>query len=152
MWACAPLAKVDPSEMAGWISAISFEDWPQQSRLADDKIRPAMVSDRNWRGFGAVAWPLIQVLGFDETNAYQLMLSAVMPGHSIPAHRDEQADYWQFRVHVPLLTNAKAYTKMDGKKYYLKVGQAYKVNTREEHAIFNDGPTPRVHFMFDVRG
>jgi hypothetical protein len=151
-WFYEPLAKVNVSEAVAWIRAIPFEAWPQQHRLADGKIRPAMVSDINWRGFGNAAWPVVQALGYNETNAYQLMLSVIMPGHSIEPHRDEQPANWLYRVHVPLLTNTKAYTKMGGKRINMKVGQAYQVNTREEHALTNGGLTPRVHFMFDVRG
>lgn len=152
MSACEPFADVDVSEGVAWISAIPFEDWPQQHRLEDGKVRPAMVSDINWRGFGNAMWPIVRALWFDERNAYQLMLSAVMPGHSIPPHKDSQADYWLYRIHVPLLTDPKSYVKIGGRKRYLKVGKAYKLDTTKEHSVVNEGTGPRVHFMFDVRG
>ncbi len=147
-----PFGRVEVSGMVAWIAAIPFESWPQQRRLADGKLRPAMVTDLAWHGFGDVAWPIVSQLGFDETQAHQLMLSVVMPGHSIPLHRDEQARGWLFRVHIPLLTNSKAVMTIDGKRHKLKVGTSYKINTKAEHAIENRGSNARVHFMFDIRG
>ena len=141
-------AKVKIEAMAVWIAAIPFTDWPQQS----PELRPAMVTDLNWHGFGIMSWPVIHALGFDESQAYNLMLSVVMPKHSIPQHRDEQGKDWLFRVHVPLLSNAEAIFTSGGKDYVLRPGIAYKVDTRQEHSVINLGATPRVHFMFDCRG
>lgn len=149
-WTVEEIGTIDVRKAGGWIKAIPFEDWPQQ-RPIDDQVRPSMVSNADWHGFGKVAASLIKALGFDESSAYQPMLSVVMPGHSIEPHQDAQPDYWKFRVHVPLLTNAKAVTEMDDGEHHMEVGKAYKVNTAAKHAIFNKGKTPRVHFMFDVR-
>lgn len=140
---------VDVSDAASWIQGVAFEDWPQQ-RPVNGNIRPAMVTDLDWNGFGKVAYPIIRACGF-EGQAYQLMLSAVMPGQQIEPHCDAQADYWLTRVHVPLITNPKAWYAVEGKKFFMKVGKAYRINTMREHAAGNDGATPRVHFMFDVR-
>ena len=59
--------------------------------------------------------------------------------------------HWNTRVHVPLLTNDEALFIVNGIPYNLKVGGAYKVNTLAEHAVKNNGPTPRIHLMFDIR-
>ena len=136
--------------MAAWIAAIPFSEWPQQ-RPIDSQLRPMMVTDLEWHGFGEMAAPVIKELGF-EGQAYQLMLSVVMPGHSIDAHIDEQAPYWHTRIHVPLLSNDRALFISEGKPIVMTPGLAYRVNTRALHAIENGGTTPRVHFMFDVRG
>lgn len=145
---CEPIALVDVSEMAAWIAAIPFCEWPQQYRV-DEQLRPAMVTDLDWHGFGAKAWPLIRTLGLDK--AYQLMLSVVMPGHSIPSHTDSQPPYWLYRVHVPLISNDYAWFDVEGKSFALKPGTAYKVNTLAMHGVRNLGATPRIHFMFDTR-
>ncbi len=137
--------------MAAWIAAISFDEWPQQRKLSDGQIRPSMVTKPGWHDFGSMAEPIMQMLGFNASQFFQPMLSVVMPGHSIPPHADLQAPYWRFRVHIPLLTNKDAKMTIRGKKYHLKVGMAYKINTEAKHAIENCGITPRVHFMFDVR-
>jgi hypothetical protein len=149
-WTVEELGPADVKKAAAWIKAIPFEEWPQQSRI-DDQPRPSMVTNPEWHGFGDIATTIIGSLGFDESNAYQPMLSVVMPGHHIEVHQDAQADYWKYRVHVPLLTNAKAVTEMEDGLHHMQVGKAYKVNTAEKHAVWNKGATPRVHFMFDVR-
>lgn len=149
-WTVEEIGDVDVKDAVAWVKKIPFEEWPQQSPI-DDQPRPSMVSNPDWRGFGKISLPIIHQLGLHEGNTYQAMLSVVMPGHSIDAHQDAQAEYWKFRVHVPLLTNAKAMTEMEDGKHHLEVGKAYKVNTAAMHAVENKGTTPRVHFMFDVR-
>lgn len=144
-----PLGFVDVAGLVSWIQGISFEDWPQQRR---GELRPAMVTDAHWRGFGAKATPIVHDLmaHFPGKTSHQWMLSAVMPGHEIPPHRDEQPPHWITRVHVPLLTNAQSFFILGGISFAMDVGEAYQVNTRLEHSVINNGPTPRVHFMFDV--
>jgi hypothetical protein len=147
---CEPLGPVDVVSLAAWIAAIDFADWPQQSLR---ELRPAMVTDLNWYGFGLVAEPVVTeaMAWFPEAVAYQRMLSVVMPGHSIEPHTDSQAPYWLCRVHVPLTSNAESRFVVGGVAHVLKVGMAYRVNTEAEHSVTNDGLTPRIHFMFDIR-
>ena len=78
------------------------------------------------------------------------MLSVVMPGHRIEPHVDLQPPKWRTRVHVPLRSNERAWFKSGAVPIVMQVGHAYMVNTRDQHEIWNDGETPRVHFMFDV--
>lgn len=148
------LGPVECADMAAWIAAIPYEEWPQQPRREDGRLRPSMVTDLDWHGFGKqsghVVGPLMDAY-FENCIAYQRMLSVVMPGHNIPPHCDEQAPYWLCRVHVPLLTNFDSRFIVRGDSYSLKPGTAYLVNTEVEHAVTNDGETPRVHFMFDIR-
>lgn len=127
------LCIVNVQSMADWISSIPFEAWPQQTRLADGQLRPAMVTDlawpyyrpdrktfreaarfvveyvmRSWEFLEAAMPPLDpgrQVVSFEIRN---YMLSVVMPGHSIDPHADQQAPGWVTRVHIPLLTNPSA--------------------------------------------
>lgn len=152
-----PLCRVDVSELVSWVTAIPFEAWPQQHKI-DHQLRPAMVNDAEWHGMGRRTDALVdrllrelQVPGVDCLHAYNRMLSVVMPGHSIPEHRDEQGPDWLTRVHVPLMTNPQAFITWDGCICRPEVGTAYLVDTRIRHAVANDGPTPRIHFMVDVR-
>ena len=135
-------ADCDVSALTAWITAIPFEEWPQQSLLEDGRIRPAMVTDLSWHGFGKMT--------SEFASASNRMLSVVMPGHSIPPHQDQQDLRWITRVHVPLTTNDKAVFIADGETFHMKVGKAYRVNTLAEHEVRNDGLTPRIHFIFDV--
>jgi hypothetical protein len=143
------LGDVDVTKMVKWIKAIPFEDWPQQRPLDDGQLRPSMVTDLSWHDFGKQAEPIVRELGYD--GSYQWMLSVVMPGHFIEAHKDQQPDYWKYRVHVPLVTNPKAVTHISNKDHHLEVGKAYRLNTAALHAVDNPGKTPRIHFMFDVK-
>jgi hypothetical protein len=159
-----PLCKVDVSDLVAWITAIPFEEWPQQHRL-NGELRPAMVNDLEWHGFGDRTDRLVFELRahmalLSAPEAYNRMLSVVMPGHHIDRHRDAQPPEWITRVHVPLTTptpcpDGANITVWDspthGTGFELEVGTAYLVDTREEHSVHNYGETPRIHFMFDVR-
>lgn len=147
---CILLSAVDISQMKAWIQAIAFEDWPQQHRLEDGRIRPAMVNMSDWHGFKGVSDPIVEVLGFSGRD-YNRMLSVVMPAHRIEPHSDVQEDHWAFRVHVPLTSNSDSVFLVGGVPCALRPGFAYAVDTTIEHAVENNGATPRIHFMFDVR-
>jgi hypothetical protein len=149
---CELLGPVNSDALKDWIGAIPFEEWPQQHRLADGLVRPAMLTDLKWRGFGIVAGPVVSEImrAFPACDAYQKMLSVVMPGHAIEPHRDEQSPRWLCRVHVPLTSNDRSQFIVGGVAHVLIPGMAYRVNTLAEHAVVNDGDTPRIHFMFDV--
>jgi hypothetical protein len=138
---------LDIAPLLAWISAIDFGEWPQQHRY-EGELRPAMINDVNWRGFGDHARSFVSQ-NFASVSWRNPMLSVVMPGHFIPPHVDAQPTDWLFRVHVPLTTNPSACMFMD-RAYHLEAGSAYKVNTEKRHAIVNHGETPRLHFMFDV--
>lgn len=149
-------AQVDVADLAAWIAGIDFALWPQQHRLEDGKLRPAMVTDLAWHGFGERTDAFSKEIARGYLKAahkvvYNRMLSVVMPGHSIPPHVDAQESDWIRRIHVPLVTNEKAYMIIDGVAEHWRAGQVYFIDTRVEHAIRNDGDTPRIHFMFDVR-
>lgn len=147
------IAKVDAGGLVSWIGGIDFDEWPQQHRLADGKMRPAMVTDPGWNGFKAKSDPVVAELMtfFPGCREDGRMLSVVMPGHFIEPHRDMQAPEWRCRVHVPLFTNEFSAFVVQGRPHLLEVGTAYAVNTEIEHSVTNDGPIPRIHFMFDVR-
>ena len=149
--ACEWIADRNVTDLTAWIESIDLAEWHQQSPI-DHQLRPAMMTDLNWHGFGARVKPLMQELSatFQWPKLYQAMLSVVMPGHNIPPHIDEQNPNWWFRVHVPLLTNPESDFIVEDTAHQLHVGGVYKVNTQRVHAVTNRGPTPRYHFMFDV--
>lgn len=143
-------AAVDIASVVSWLAAIRFEDWPQQSLR---ELRPAMVTDPDWHGFGTVAAPIVGNLmaHFPGCASFQRMLSVVMPGHRIEPHCDQQAPYWLSRVHVPITSNEQAWFITKSGPHCMLPGLAYRVDTQAEHGVVNDGETPRVHFLFDVR-
>lgn len=149
----AYLASVDVADLSTWVGGIAFADWHQQKPLGDGQLRPAMMTDPAWHGFGDAAAPVVSAVMalFPGCTAHQVMLSVVMPGHAIEPHRDEQPPDWVCRVHVPLTSNPESRFIVDGEAHRLEVGSAYAVNTRAKHAVTNDGATPRTHLMMDVR-
>jgi hypothetical protein len=72
------------------------------------------------------------------------------PGQVHPAHKDIQPPEWVTRIHVPIVTNPMATATTDDGTIHMERGKAYTFNTRETHAVFNGGTSPRVHFVFDV--
>lgn len=148
-----PLEPSTLRRVVEWIQAIPFEDWPQQHRLADGLIRPAMVTDATWHSFGAVTDELVRVAtpgSFGHLRERNRLLSVVMPGATIEPHTDELGPDWVTRIHVPLTTNPDAMFITGDVVHRLAVGLAYEINTRERHAVWNAGKTPRVHLMFDL--
>ena len=137
--------------LAEWVLEVPFSGWPQQ-RFGE--LRPAMISDPEWRGFhGRVRKTVERVLGkFPGGKADTLLLSVVMPGHEIAPHVDEQPPHWWTRVHVPLVAGPGSEFLVENVAFHLSPGHAYRVNTLRQHSVVNRGSTPRVHFMFDVKG
>jgi len=136
-----------------WILDIPFERWPQQHRLADGLVRPAMVTDLGWESFGDVTAELVQnatPISMKQLRERNRLLSVVMPGAVIDPHTDELGGDWCTRIHVPLLSNPDAMFISGDVVHRLEVGFAYEINTRERHAVWNAGATPRVHLMFDL--
>lgn len=149
-------AVLDPHKVKAvveWITAIPFEDWGQQKPHGVLPLKPSMMSNHTWHGFGNALDPIVDDLltYFPGCLAQQRMLGCVMPRDEIPPHVDHQCPEWVERIHVPLLTNAWAVFACDDGEHHLEVGNAYRVNTEARHAVYNRGETPRVHFMFDVR-
>jgi len=144
------LCDVDVADMAEWIGAIPFDEWPQQG-----PGKPSMQSNLAWHGFKEIAEPVaVQIRKQFKEPVISLenwMLSAIMPEHSIEPHVDQQnAARWISRVHMPLLSNAKAFYRIGGVDHVMQVGKAYLIDTRVEHSVRNQGSTPRIHFMLDV--
>lgn len=74
-------------------------------------------------------------------------LSRVEPGNPIPAHTDA----YGMRIHVPLVTNSKAFFILAGQKFHMELGKAYKIDSGMPHGVVNDGDEDRIHLIFHVR-
>lgn len=148
-----PLDGVLLSRVVQWLKAIPFECWPQQRRLADGLLRPAMVTDLEWGRFGEVTDDLVRGAtppSLSSLRECNRLLSVVMPGAQIDPHTDDLGPDWCTRIHVPLLTNQDAMFISGDVVHRMAVGFAYEIDTRERHAVWNAGATPRVHLMFDL--
>jgi len=141
------LALVPVEPLVEWVSTI--DDWPKPRRNG-----ATHVTDRKWHGFGEVMRSLVGGLlaKFPDCVDDLWILSHVSPGHRITPHRDEQSSSWRCRVHVPIISNAQSRFIVGDSDHQMVPGMAYRVNTEAVHSVTNEGSTPRVHFMFDVRG
>jgi quercetin dioxygenase-like cupin family protein len=133
-------ATADVSEIGAWLLAIPESEWPG-------------MADPAWHGadrlLPRVAEELMQHFPGCALSGVGLFLLAA--GQEHPAHTDEQPPDWVTRVHVPIVTNPRATVTTDDGTMHMEAGTAYRVNTRERHAVRNDGETPRVHLVFDVK-
>lgn len=139
-----------------WCRCIPLSNWPQQSNGL-----PAMVNKPEWFGFYQATNLLLAYLTDHilpesiKAQWGQRMLSVVMPGESIPWHRDEQPPNWLCRLHIPLQTDHLAVfcTQVEGQGRVttMREGVVYAVDTLAEHCVANHSPsTPRIHFMVDI--
>ena len=65
-------------------------------------------------------------------------------------HIDENPAWFEpFRVHIPIITNDKAYLLSEGRSKHLAVGEVWTFDNQAEHAVTN-GDSVRTHLIFDV--
>lgn len=143
---------LDVDAIVSWISEIPITEWPSGDPHV---IRPAMITNPEWRGFGERVEGLVQkLMSMAARSAYakNRWLSVVMPGHTIEPHTDAAEPGWLSRIHVPLITNPNALTMAgeDDEPYQMQVGSAYWFDKTARHWVTNAGESPRIHFMFDV--
>jgi aspartyl/asparaginyl beta-hydroxylase len=140
------------------------------SKLCDVDTRPlveAVGDPLRWSDGGNGIWRLFDVPRylaepilervfscFDErVRAIDVMVNKVEPGFSHAMHVDRQIDpYWVTRVHVPIVTNPQCWHRWESDmvKVHFPVGSAYSFDTESRHDFANEGPTPRIHLLFDV--
>ncbi len=138
--AIVDLGPVDVAALVEWISGLLPEAFAQ-------------LADPAWGNAGVRCRPVAEALveaHFPGCCVSGVGLFVLAPGQVHPAHRDAQPPEWVARVHVPLLTNPQAVAIVDTGTFRLRVGRAYAFDTRQTHAVRNDGATPRVHLVFDV--
>jgi hypothetical protein len=93
------------------------------------------------------------VFGFAEQllqmfpSARQLSIAAHPPGTKIRTHTD--TDTW-LKIHIPLISTENSWFIFDDKKFYMKPGKMYLVNTSVPHSTNNEGTDTRIHLFFKV--
>lgn len=105
------------------------------------------------------AWPVefpvgvvvSDVMGhYDGRSCGEILISRVVPGQHILEHRDALEHDCRSRVHVPIVTNAKARFTIEGVAHHMKAGTAYEIDPTELHGVVNRGETDRIHLIFNV--
>lgn len=80
-------------------------------------------------------------------QARQISLAAHPHGTKIRRHKDSDT---YFKIHVPLISNDKAWFIYDDETFVLTPGKFYLVNTSKEHSTYNEGQNDRVHLFFKI--
>lgn len=80
-------------------------------------------------------------------QARQISIAAHPHGTKIRRHKDS-SEY--FKIHIPLISNEKAWFMFDGKTYVLAPGNFYLINTDKEHSTYNEGDSIRTHLFFKI--
>lgn len=116
-----------------------------------------------WRDrFGAAVQPIVETVlrlyGLDpsENHTARLQFARMAPGAEIKRHRDQGS--WvsrTHRIHVPLVLNPDyRFMTWDDKlqdfgRVWTEEGGVFEINNALPHMVFNDGPTERIHLLFD---
>ena len=152
-------------EILGWCHHWPADQWPVISRAPIPPIerakmippyigpiRMSAVDNWEWNALVHAAEPVANLLmkHFPDCYMHKPWLSACFPSFYVEFHTDQQPENFVTRIHCPIITNPLARINVAGTKYYPKVGLSYKIDTRIEHAVKNDGKEVRIHFIFDV--
>lgn len=72
-------------------------------------------------------------------------------GAVIKPHKDFRLGYedGDFRLHIPILTNAKVNFKLGGERIDMQEGECWYTNVNYTHSVSNEGSIDRVHLIID---
>ena len=123
---------------------IDLDQWPSL----------AIMRDVGWERLGHSAEPVMETVisrcyppGGVVIRAMAVRLPA---GARITPHVDEHESLrLSHRIHLPLVTNPRVRFFIDGVPHRFEAGRAVEVNNQLSHSVMNDGPSDRIHFIFD---
>lgn len=120
----------------------NFGDWRQSYDLPlwaewRDRLAPVLQQATSPYGYARGGFP-------------RIMLARMAPGGVIHPHVDANPSArWPHKIHVPIQTNPQVRLYVEPDEHYLEVGQAYEINNMTRHAARNEGPTDRIHLIFE---
>ncbi len=89
-------------------------------------------------------------LGYASAEFPRVMFARLPAGSEITAHRDGgRFPAFAHKLHVALETNPHVEFYVDPEWRHLPRGRLVEVNNNLTHAVRNDGPTARVHLIFE---
>lgn len=95
-----------------------------------------------------ISWLIGESGPFGGAN-YAFILRMKPLGVSRPHIDGKKAWFKPFRVHIPIVTNDKAYLLSEGRAKHLAVGEVWTFDNQAQHAVTN-GDAVRTHLIFDV--
>lgn len=107
-----------------------------------------------WASWAEQVLPVVEVaigrLGRPCSLA-NVMLARLDPGGLIPAHTDEGPLFAScHRLHLPLRTHPGVELRVAGLRAPMEEGRLVEINNLWSHSVYNPGPGPRVHLIFDL--
>lgn len=165
------LGHVDCRDLAQRALAAAESDWYADSRRQDDyevhaetqsivltfctgwpKVQVSLA--RGWDAFADVAVPLMKavIAKYYAPNGRVLraMLARLPPGCRIPRHKDAHPSFSVgHRIHIPLVTNPQVEFIVGALHVPPREHYAFELNNMMFHQVANNGPTTRIHFIFD---
>jgi hypothetical protein len=94
-----------------------------------------------------------EVLNKFKCPIQSVRLLHIAPFDKVGKHADIQLAYDNgiFRLHIPILTNPKVYFLINDIKIKMKSGECWYGNFNLPHAVYNEGPTRRIHLVIDLK-
>jgi hypothetical protein len=78
------------------------------------------------------------------------LLTRLPAGAEIKPHIDEGESLKRcHRIHVPVITNEKAWFYVGALKFHMPEGEMWEINNRRTHAVHNGGDAARIHLIMD---
>jgi len=88
--------------------------------------------------------------GYANGGFPRIMLARMAPGGIIHPHIDASPSAkWPHKIHIPLTTNPGVQFFIKPQTYHFPVGEAVEVNNLDVHAVANQGPSDRIHLIFE---
>lgn len=166
--------QVDTARLFAEIQSIPRELWGERRANVHDASAEAVFV----KGYAPVhrkpddERPVLGRLPYLRSVIYQLIpgtpgkcvVASVKPGSVVLMHRDGHMDdpsrgdryfYDYFsttlRIHIPVVTNDKAWIFCNGEFFHIPVGEVWTINNLSDHAAINDHPTSvRTHVIVDI--
>ena len=167
------LGTIDISDLREAILAIPEAVWDAENAEKPNKFEALdrtrhivfrfVNSTRDWRGsHDRPLWAgwrerLLPVMeqatrpyGYAHAVYPRVMLARMAPGGIIHPHVDANpAAKWPHKIHIPILTNAQVGFLIGDTVHHFPEGMAVEVDNLGRHAVRNDGPTDRIHLIFE---
>jgi len=161
---------VDIAGLKALVSRQSDADWEQdahrQTTFPPHRFTQTipLLFDEDFRHENPTAQPKFAVFERDLRPVFEFLaneygrdgrsvrciLTRLARGLRIPHHRDAGFSLcYSHRVHIPIASNESVFFTVGGEEIAMKEGEMWEINNMREHAVRNDGETPRVHLIVD---
>lgn len=162
------IGNINPTIPDAFLSKIEHEDWftydyrnsksnmqncrsimlRHSSEYATDTIREMPL----FKKFEPELMNVLKVLKlFYSYSEYVAFLVTLQPGGTIGDHFDSGEFLERIhRIHIPIVTNANCFYRVDGEKVNMQVGKIYEIDNTRIHGVENNGTQERIHLIVNL--